>query len=85
MIESFNIQEEKFINEIYYVNLGVSFERKKIFKYLEKKNIFPSQPIKETFLFIPIIIDENINELKIFSNNIYIKIGINLMKIINQI
>jgi hypothetical protein len=73
MIESFTIQEEKFINEIYYVNLGVSFERKKIFKYLEKKNIFPSQPIKETFLFIPIIIDENINELKIFSNNILYK------------
>ena len=69
MIESFTIQEEKFINEIYYVNLGVSFERKKIFKYLEKKNIFPSQPIKETFLFIPIIIDEEKNDLLIFSKN----------------
>ena len=29
MIESFSIKEEKFINEIYYVNLGVSFNRKK--------------------------------------------------------
>ena len=41
MIESFSIQEEKFINEIYYVNLGVSFN-KKIYKYLEERNIFPS-------------------------------------------
>ena len=59
MIESFSIKEEKFIDEIYYVNLGVSFNKKKIFSYLEKKNIFPSIPIKKKFLFIPIIIDES--------------------------
>ena len=69
MIESFSIQEEKFVERIYYVNLGVSFNKKKIFNFLYKKNIFPSQIIKETFLFIPIIIDENINDLIIFSNN----------------
>ena len=49
MIDSFSIKEEKFINEIYYVNLGVSFDKKKIFNYLEKKNIFPSIPIKKKF------------------------------------
>lgn len=69
MIESFSIKEEKFINEVYNVKLGVSFEKKKIFDYLEKKNIFPTQIIKETFLVIPIIIDEDINSLSIFSNN----------------
>ena len=47
----------------------VSFNKKKIFNYLEKKNIFPSQIIREKFLFIPIIIDENINDLIIFSKN----------------
>ena len=31
MIESFSIKEEKFINEIYYLNLGVSFSKKKNF------------------------------------------------------
>ena len=31
MIESFSIKEEKFINQIYYVNLGVSFNKKKNF------------------------------------------------------
>ena len=69
MIESFSIQEEKFIDQNYYVNLGVSFNKKKIFYYLENKNIFPSIPVKESFLFIPILIDENINELVIFSKN----------------
>ena len=69
MIESFTIKEEKFIDEVYYVNLGVSFNKKKVFYYLEKKNIFPSVPEKKSFLFIPIIIDENKKDLLIFYNN----------------
>ena len=32
MIESFSIKEEKFIDEVYYVNLGVSFNKKKNFQ-----------------------------------------------------
>ncbi len=70
MIESFTIKEEKFIDEIYYVNLGVSFNKKKIFSYLEKKNIFPSVPITKKFLFIPVIIDESKKDLLVFENNI---------------
>ena len=69
MVDSFSVKEEKFIKQVYYVNLGVSFNKKKIFNYLEKKNIFPTQIIKETFLFIPIIIDQDLNDLVIFSNN----------------
>ena len=69
MVETFTIKEEKFVNEMYSVNLGVSFNKKKIFSYLESKNIFPSIPIKKKFLFIPIIIDENKKDLLIFNNN----------------
>ena len=69
MIETFSIKEEKFIDQKYHLNLGVSFNKKKIFEYLEKKNIFPSQILKERFLFIPIIINENGNDISIFSNN----------------
>ncbi len=69
MIESFSINEEKFIDEVYYVKLGVSFNKKKIFKYLEKKNIFPSIPKKKKFLFIPVIIDESKKDLIVFENN----------------
>ena len=73
MVDSFSIKEEKFINEVYFVKLGVSFNKKKIFNYLEEKNIFPSIPLKKKLLFIPIIIDENEKELLIFSNNKFFK------------
>ena len=69
MIESFTIKEEKFINEIYYLNLGVSFNKKQILKFLEIKNIFPSIPNKKKILFIPIIIEEKKRDLFIFNNN----------------
>ena len=69
MIESFSIKEEKFIDEVYYVNLGVSFNKKKFFRYLESKNIFPSIPQRKKFLFIPIIIDEDKENLLVFSDN----------------
>ena len=69
MIESFTIKEEKFIDEIYYVKLGVTFNKKKVFNYLSQKNIFPSMPNKIKFLFIPIIIDEKKKDLKIFNDN----------------
>ena len=70
-IDSFSIKEEKFVNETYFVNLGVSFNKKEIFRYLENKNIFPSIPLKKKFLFIPIVIDEKNKDLFIFYNKIF--------------
>ena len=69
MIETFSIKEEKFIDELYYVNLDVSFNKKKLLNYLREKNVFPSTPLKKKIFFIPIIIDENKKDLLIFSNN----------------
>ena len=72
MIETFSIKEEKFVDDIYYLKLNVSFNKKKIFNLLESKNVFPSLPIKKSVFFIPIIIDENKNEILIFSeSNLY--------------
>ncbi len=72
MVETFSINEEKFIDEIYYLSLDVSFNKKKIFNFLQKQNIFPSLLIKKKVFFIPIIIDENKNEIFVFSeNNLY--------------
>jgi len=72
MIDTFSIKEEKFIEDIYYLNLSVSFNKKNIFDLLEKKNIFPSLPIKKNVIFIPIIVDENNKQVKMFSeNNLY--------------
>ena len=69
MIESFTIQEEKFIDQIYYLKLGVNFDKRKIYNYLEKKNIFPSLIKKEKFLFLPLIIDENTSDIIVYENN----------------
>ena len=70
MIETFSIKEEKFINEIYHIKLNVSFNKKIIFNLLEKKDIFPSLPLKKNIIFIPIIVNQNKNQIKIFSDNI---------------
>ena len=56
MIDNFSIKEEKFIDDIYYVNLDVTFNKKKVFSFLEKKNIFPSLPKKKKILFITVVI-----------------------------
>ncbi|MBD1139420.1 hypothetical protein IDH27_03775 [Pelagibacterales bacterium SAG-MED46] len=73
MIETFSIKEEKFINEIYYLSLNVSFNKKKVFHLLEKKNIFPSILIKKKVLLIPIILDEYNDEILIFSESSFYK------------
>lgn len=73
MIDNFSIKEEKFIDDIYYVNLDVSFNKKKVFLFLEKKNIFPSLPKSKKILFIPLIIEEDKKNLVMFSENIFYK------------
>ena len=69
MIETFSIQEEKFIDEVYYLSLNVSFNKKKILNLIEKKNIFPSLPVEKKIFFLPIIVDKNKDEISIFSEN----------------
>jgi hypothetical protein len=70
MIETFNIEEEKFINKTYNLKLGVSFDKKKVFDHLEAKNIFPSEIKEEIFLFFPIILDQVNNDILVYSNNL---------------
>ena len=69
MIETFSIKEEKFINEVYYLSLNVSFNKKKILNLMENKNIFPSLPVKKNIFFLPIIVDKDKNEILIFSES----------------
>ena len=42
---------------------------KNIFDLLEAKNIFPSLPIKKNLLFIPVFVDQNKNQVLLFSEN----------------
>ena len=57
MIDSFTISDEKFINNEYFAKLETSFNKKKFLNYLERKNIFPSMPIKNKVLLIPILVN----------------------------
>jgi len=69
MVETFTIKEEKFINKTYSLNLGVSFNKKKVFNFLDSKNIFPTEIKEEKFLFIPILLDQVNNDVLVYSNN----------------
>ena len=69
LIESFSIVDEKFIDNKYVSKFEVEFSKKELFKYLEKKNIFPSIPKEKTLLLIPILIKNEKKQILLFSEN----------------
>ena len=71
MIDSFTISDEKFINNEYFAKLETTFNKKKILKFLEKKNVFPSIPIRNKVLLIPILVDTEDDSINLFNNNIF--------------
>ena len=73
MIETFSIKNEKFINDKYIANFNILFDKKSIFKYLNRKNIVSSAPIRNNLLFIPIFINLEKNEHYMFNQNNFYK------------
>ena len=71
LIDSFTMSNERFINNKYYVNFDVSFNKKNILGFFEKKNIFPSIPQKKNLLLIPIIVDLQLDKILLFTNNVF--------------
>ena len=71
MIDSFTISDENFINNEYFAKLETTFNKKKILKFLEARNIFPSIPIKNKVLLIPILVDTETDSIHLFNNNIF--------------
>jgi len=71
MIDSFTISDEKFINNEYFANLETTFNKKKILKFLENKNIFPSIPQRNKVLLLPILVETKDNNVYLFNNNIF--------------
>ena len=69
LIDSFNIYDEKFIENKYTAKADVSFNKKNTLMYLEKKNIFPSIPKKIDIFFLPIIVDAEKSDLLLFGQN----------------
>ena len=73
MIESFIISDEKFINNEYFAKLETTFNKKKILNFLEGKNIFPSIPVRNKVLLIPILVDTETDNIYLFNDNIFYK------------
>ena len=73
LVESFSIIDEKFINSQYISNFNVEFNKKNLFNFLEKKNIFPSIPKEKTLLLIPILINIDDKQALLFSENLFYK------------
>ena len=71
MIDSFTLSDEKFINNEYFAKLETSFNKKKILSFLEKRNIFPSIPIKTKILLVPVFVDSENESINLFNNNIF--------------
>ena len=71
LIDSFTMSNERFINNKYYVNFDVSFNKKNILSFFEKKDIFPSIPQKKKLLLIPIIVDLQLDKILLFTNNVF--------------
>ena len=71
MVDSFTISDEKFVSNEYFAKLETTFNKKKIFNFLEKNNIFPSIPIRKKVLLIPILVNAETDSIYLFSDNIF--------------
>ena len=69
LVDTFSIIQENFIDEIYNLTLNVEFNRRSIFELLEKRNVFPSSIIKKDLILFPIEVDEEKNEIFLFSES----------------
>ena len=69
LIDSFNVSDEKFLENKYYVTINVNFNKKNTYNYFASQNIFPSIPRKLDLLFLPILINRNQDEVIYFGEN----------------
>jgi hypothetical protein len=73
LIDSFNMSNERFIDETYLVNFDVNFNKKNTLSFFNKKNIFPSIPLKKDLVLIPVLVDLQYDNVLFFNNNIFYK------------
>ena len=71
LIDSFTIDNERFVNNEYHAEFDVNFNKENTLKFFETKNIFPSIPQDKKILFIPIIVDLQNDKISLFTNNIF--------------
>tara|TARA_Y100000816_G_scaffold284836_1_gene263683 strand:+ start:524 stop:1600 length:1077 start_codon:yes stop_codon:yes gene_type:complete len=73
LVESFSIIDEKFINQQYQSTMEVEFNKIKLIKFLNSKNISISFPKKIDVFFISVLVDLEKNSFNYLNDNIFIK------------
>ena len=73
LVDSFIIVDEKFIDNKYFAKFEVDFNKNKILKFLDRKNISSSIPMNKKIFILPILLDEDTNQILMFSENIFYK------------
>ena len=71
LVENFKIKNEVIREEKYFAIFDVYFNKKKTKKFLERKNLFYSNPKKITVMFLPIIVKKD--RLYFFNENVFYK------------
>ena len=71
LVDSFTIINEKFIENKYFATFDVSFSKKLVLKFLEKKNVFLSIPIEKKIFTMPILVDLDKKQTLLFSENFF--------------
>ena len=69
LIDSFNVSDEKFIENRYYATINVNFNKKNAYNYFASQKIFPSILKKLDLLVLPILINRNQDEIIYFGEN----------------
>ena len=73
LIESFEINNESFLEKKYIANFNVNFNKRRTLNFFEKKNIFPSLKKNKDFLTILIFIDNDKNQIFLYEKNPFYK------------
>ena len=73
LVESFSILDEKFVNKKYKNQMEVEFNRKKLIKFLNSKNISLSLPKKIDVFFLPVLVDLENESFNYLNENIFAK------------
>ncbi len=73
LVDNFSILDEKFINQKYKSIMEVEFNRKKLIKFFNSKNVTLSLPKKVDVFFLPVLVDMKTNTFNYLNDNAFVK------------
>ena len=80
LIDNFSILDEKFISQKYNSVMEVQFNRKKIIKFFNSKNIISSLPKNIDVFFLPVFVDTESKSLSYLNDNVFVEHWDNVKK-----